>query len=202
MVTGTLISGASRREQEVEVCIPTAGGCACAACRCTAKPADRAVAGPAHRREPGRYRAGRAGARHGALRARPVPRGARRSIAARSAALGQAAEASRAGAFPLRDGRDRSRGAAARRRHGSAARARAAYARIVLREPALLLPGDRFIIRMFSPVVTIGGGVVLDIGGDRRYRKTDSSAGRAGCAGVPGPSGAQSRCWCGKPHPA
>jgi selenocysteine-specific elongation factor len=26
----------------------------------------------------------------------------------------------------------------------------------------LLLPGDRFIIRQFSPVVTIGGGVVLD----------------------------------------
>ncbi len=46
------------------------------------------------------------------------------------------------------------------------------WARIVLREPALLLPGDRFIIRMFSPVVTIGGGVVLDTGG-RRYRKTD-----------------------------
>ena len=33
-----------------------------------------------------------------------------------------------------------------------------AYARLLLREPALLLPGDRFIIRMFSPVVTIGGG--------------------------------------------
>ncbi len=48
----------------------------------------------------------------------------------------------------------------------------AAYARIVLREPALLLPGDRFIIRMFSPVVTIGGGVVVDIG-ERRYRKGD-----------------------------
>jgi selenocysteine-specific elongation factor len=29
-------------------------------------------------------------------------------------------------------------------------------------EPLLLLPGDRFIIRQFSPVVTIGGGVVLD----------------------------------------
>ncbi|MGD1071238.1 MAG: selenocysteine-specific translation elongation factor [Bryobacteraceae bacterium] len=37
-----------------------------------------------------------------------------------------------------------------------------AWARIVLREPALVLPGDRFIIRMFSPVVTIGGGVVVD----------------------------------------
>jgi selenocysteine-specific elongation factor len=47
-----------------------------------------------------------------------------------------------------------------------------AWARIVLHEPALLLPGDRFIIRMFSPVVTIGGGTVLDIGG-LRYRKTD-----------------------------
>jgi len=47
-----------------------------------------------------------------------------------------------------------------------------AYARVVLREPALVLPGDRFIIRMFSPVVTIGGGVVVDISG-LRYRKTD-----------------------------
>jgi selenocysteine-specific elongation factor len=37
-----------------------------------------------------------------------------------------------------------------------------AYARLLLRDAALLLPGDRFIIRMFSPVVTIGGGVVLD----------------------------------------
>lgn len=52
-----------------------------------------------------------------------------------------------------------------------------AYARIVLREPALLLPGDRFIIRMFSPVVTIGGGVVVDLG-ERRYRKTDNVAAR------------------------
>jgi selenocysteine-specific elongation factor len=40
----------------------------------------------------------------------------------------------------------------------------AAYARLVLRDAALLLPGDRFIIRLFSPVVTIGGGVVLDVG--------------------------------------
>jgi selenocysteine-specific elongation factor len=37
-----------------------------------------------------------------------------------------------------------------------------AFARIRLSEPALLLPGDRFILRQFSPVATIGGGVVLD----------------------------------------
>lgn len=36
------------------------------------------------------------------------------------------------------------------------------FARITLPDPGLLLPGDRFIIRQFSPVVTIGGGVVLD----------------------------------------
>jgi selenocysteine-specific elongation factor len=36
------------------------------------------------------------------------------------------------------------------------------FAQLKLPEAALLLPGDRFIIRQFSPVVTIGGGVVLD----------------------------------------
>ncbi len=38
-------------------------------------------------------------------------------------------------------------------------------ARITLKEPALVLPGDRFIIRMFSPLITLGGGVVVDISG-------------------------------------
>jgi len=37
-----------------------------------------------------------------------------------------------------------------------------AYAQLRLTEPTLLLPGDRFILRQFSPVVTIAGGVVLD----------------------------------------
>src|ERR1700758_5244905 len=37
-----------------------------------------------------------------------------------------------------------------------------AFARIRLPEPVLLVPGDRFILRQFSPVVAIGGGVVLD----------------------------------------
>jgi selenocysteine-specific elongation factor len=37
-----------------------------------------------------------------------------------------------------------------------------AFARLKLPQGAFLLPGDRFIIRQFSPVVTIGGGVVLD----------------------------------------
>ena len=35
-------------------------------------------------------------------------------------------------------------------------------AQLKLQETVLVLPGDRFIVRQFSPVVTIGGGVVLD----------------------------------------
>jgi selenocysteine-specific elongation factor len=42
------------------------------------------------------------------------------------------------------------------------------FAQLRLVQPALLLPGDRFIIRQFSPVVTIGGGVVLDNAPARR----------------------------------
>ncbi|HUE43337.1 MAG TPA: selenocysteine-specific translation elongation factor [Candidatus Sulfotelmatobacter sp.] len=37
-----------------------------------------------------------------------------------------------------------------------------ALAHLRLSEEILLLPGDRFIVRQFSPVTTIGGGVVLD----------------------------------------
>jgi selenocysteine-specific elongation factor len=47
------------------------------------------------------------------------------------------------------------------------------YVRLVLSEPLLLLPGDRFIVRMFSPVVTIGGGVVLDTAAPRRAQSSD-----------------------------
>lgn len=36
------------------------------------------------------------------------------------------------------------------------------FAQLRTSEPIALAPGDRFIIRQFSPVITIGGGVVLD----------------------------------------
>jgi selenocysteine-specific elongation factor len=42
------------------------------------------------------------------------------------------------------------------------------FAQLRLAEPALLLPGDRFIIRQFSPLLTIGGGLVLDASPIRR----------------------------------
>ena len=48
------------------------------------------------------------------------------------------------------------------------------YAQLRLREPLLLLPGDRFILRQFSPMTTIGGGVVLDNAAPRRRRRDGS----------------------------
>jgi selenocysteine-specific elongation factor len=37
-----------------------------------------------------------------------------------------------------------------------------AFAQLRLQDDVLVLPGDRFIVRQFSPVTTIGGGVILD----------------------------------------
>ncbi len=46
-----------------------------------------------------------------------------------------------------------------------------AFCQIRLEEPVLAVSGDRFIIRRFSPVETIGGGVVLDPWARRRRKK-------------------------------
>ena len=48
-----------------------------------------------------------------------------------------------------------------------------AYAQLRFAEPVLLLPGDRFIVRQFSPVVTIGGGLVLDASPVTRKRRAE-----------------------------
>jgi len=51
------------------------------------------------------------------------------------------------------------------------------WVRVTLKEPALVFPGDRFIIRMFSPVITIGGGIVADISA-HKYRRGEDAAAR------------------------
>jgi selenocysteine-specific elongation factor len=48
-----------------------------------------------------------------------------------------------------------------------------AYAELRMAGAALLLPADRFILRQFSPVVTIGGGVVLDAMPPLRRKKSE-----------------------------
>jgi len=57
---------------------------------------------------------------------------------------------------------------------GELAPGSSAYAQLRLKEKNLLLPGDRFILRQFSPVVTIGGGTVIDAK-PARHRRSDAS---------------------------
>jgi selenocysteine-specific elongation factor len=54
---------------------------------------------------------------------------------------------------------------------GELAAGGSAFAQLRLDKPLLLLPGDRFILRRFSPLVTIGGGTVLDARAPRHKRK-------------------------------
>jgi selenocysteine-specific elongation factor len=49
------------------------------------------------------------------------------------------------------------------------------FAQLRLSQPILLLPEDRFIVRQFSPVVTIGGGVVLDASPITRKQHADDA---------------------------
>ena len=49
------------------------------------------------------------------------------------------------------------------------------YAQLRLEEPVCALPGDRFILRFYSPVETIGGGIVIDPDA-RRTRMSDKRA--------------------------
>jgi selenocysteine-specific elongation factor len=51
-----------------------------------------------------------------------------------------------------------------------------AFAQLRLEKPVLLLPGDRFILRQFSPVETIGGGVALDVRATRHRRNDPAVA--------------------------
>jgi len=50
------------------------------------------------------------------------------------------------------------------------------FAQLRLDQPVLLIPGDRFILRQFSPVVTIGGGSVIDTAPLPRSRSRKLSA--------------------------
>jgi selenocysteine-specific elongation factor len=50
-----------------------------------------------------------------------------------------------------------------------------AFVQIRLEEPAFALPGDRFIIRQYSPMITIGGGEILDAQPEK-HRRSDERA--------------------------
>jgi selenocysteine-specific elongation factor len=175
VVTGTLISGTVCREQEVEL-YPTDRRLRVRGVQVYGEPADQALAGQRTALnlagiEPAELARGMVLAVPGVFRAVTQVDCALQLLASAKPLKHRAPVHFHAGTAEIE--------AQVRLLDGAAALqpGRRAWARIVLREPALLLPGDRFIIRMFSPVVTIGGGMVVDIGG-KRYRKGDRIAER------------------------
>ena len=174
VITGTLISGAVSREQEVEL-YPTGRKLRVRGVQVYGKSADRATAGQ------------RTAVNLADIEPAEILRGMVLSVPGRFRAIRQldCMLDLLASAKPLKhraplhfhagtaeiEAEVRLLGGATVLKPGERA-----FARMVLREAALILPGDRFIIRMFSPVVTIGGGVVLDTGGVRYRRKDDAAA--------------------------
>jgi selenocysteine-specific elongation factor len=160
VVTGTLISGTIRTEEELEV-FPTARQVRVRGVQVHGQVAEAAVAGQ-------RTALNVAGAStqdlaRGMTLAKPATFAATRRMDVQLRLLSSAPR-------PLKN---RARvhfhsntmeTVAELKLHGEAqiAPGQTLFARVTLPEPALLLPGDRFIIRQFSPVLTVGGGAVLD----------------------------------------
>ncbi len=168
VVTGTLISGAVRKEQEVEL-YPTGRRLRVRGVQVYGAPAEQALAGQRTALnladiEPAELARGMVLAAPGVFRTTTQVDCALDLLPSAKPLKHRAPVHFHAGTAEI-EGQVRLLEGGAALKPGQRA-----WARIVLREPALLLPGDRFIIRMFSPVVTIGGGVVLDTAGVR-YRK-------------------------------
>jgi len=160
VVTGTLISGTIRRDEELEV-FPSGRKVRVRGVQVHGQPADAAVAGQRTALNlvgastedlsrgmtlapPATYATTRrVDVQLSLLPAAPRPLKSRTRVHFHSNTMETVAEIALHGVKQLAPG---SQG----------------FARLKLPEAALLLPGDRFILRQFSPVVTIGGGVVLD----------------------------------------
>jgi selenocysteine-specific elongation factor len=175
VVTGTLVSGSVAREQEVEV-YPTGRRLRIRGVQVHGSASDRAVAGQRTALnlsdiEPAELARGNVLAEPALFRpvthldARLNLLSSAKPLKHRAPVHFHAGTAEIEAEVRLLEGREPMR-------PGSSA-----WVRIVLRDHALILPGDRFIIRMFSPVITIGGGVVADIG-ERRYAAADDPAAR------------------------
>jgi selenocysteine-specific elongation factor len=50
-----------------------------------------------------------------------------------------------------------------------------AFVQLRLKSPVLLLPGDTFVLRAYSPQTTVGGGAVLDPAPPRRRRRSEAA---------------------------
>ncbi|HLV89207.1 MAG TPA: selenocysteine-specific translation elongation factor [Candidatus Sulfotelmatobacter sp.] len=160
VVTGTLISGAIRKEEELEV-FPSGQRVRVRGVQVHGQSADTALAG--QRTALNLVGVSTEEVVRGMMLATPDTFSATRRIDVQLQLLGSAPRPLKARAR-VHFHTHTMETVAELRPHGNphVAPGDSAMARLLIPAPALLLPGDRFIIRQFSPVVTIGGGVVVD----------------------------------------
>jgi selenocysteine-specific elongation factor len=159
VVTGTLISGGVGANDEVEL-FPQRKVLRVRGVQSGGKTVDRALAGQ-------RTAVNLAGIEHTALKrgmvlATPGKFRATRRIDTRLELLPSSPKLKQRGRVHFHAGTSETIAEVSLLGHSELAPGQSAFAQLRLTEEVLLLPGDRFIVRQFSPVITIGGGVVLD----------------------------------------
>jgi selenocysteine-specific elongation factor len=169
VVTGTLISGAVKLEDEVEL-YPTRKSLRVRGLHSGGKLIERAVAGQ-------RTAVNLAGIEHEEITRGMVlaPAGlfeATQRVDARVTLLGSVPSLKNRARVHFHQGTAEAIAEVISLNDGGELKAGgSAFAQLRLDKPLLLLPGDRFILRRYSPVVTIGGGTVLDARAPRHKRK-------------------------------
>jgi selenocysteine-specific elongation factor len=159
VVTGTLISGSVAAGDEVEL-FPGNQRLRVRGVQSGGKTAERAAAGQ-------RTAVNLAGIEHTALRrgmtlAAPTKFRATRRVDVRLELLPSAPKLKQRNRVHFHAGTAETVGEIFLYGQSDLAPGQSALAQLRLQDEILVLPSDRFIVRQFSPVITIGGGVVLD----------------------------------------
>jgi selenocysteine-specific elongation factor len=159
VVTGTLISGSVRAGDEVEL-FPRGERLRVRGVESGGKPVERAAPGQ-------RTAVNLAGIEHTALKrgmvlATPGKFRRTRRVDVRLELLASARKMKHGSRVHFHAGTSETIAEVFLHREKEVAPGGSALANLKLQEELLLLPGDRFIVRQFSPVETIGGGAVLD----------------------------------------
>jgi len=159
VVTGTLISGSIGAEDEVEL-FPGGEKLRVRGVQSGGKSVARATAGQ-------RTAVNLAGIEHGAIRrgmvlATPGKFRATRRIDARVELLASAPKLKNRSRLHFHTGTSATVAEVSLYGQAELSPSGTALVQLRLQDDVLVLPGDRFIVRQFSPVVTIGGGAILD----------------------------------------
>ncbi len=159
VVTGTLISGSVGAGDEVEL-FPTGERLRVRGVQSGGKAVERAIAGQ-------RTAVNLAGIEHTAVKrgmtlAAPGHFRATRRIDARITLLSSAQKMKQRARVHFHAGTAQTIAEVILHGQSELAPGQEAFANLRLQDSVLVLPGDRFILRQFSPVITIGGGEVLD----------------------------------------